>query len=126
MITREQAIYDFMSSFGIPAYAATATPDQAEMPYITYELAMGDWDNPVSMSVNLWYRTDSEAIINAKAREVDYKLSNGGQKLYFEDSGGIMRALWITKGTPFCQAVTDEDNSVKRRYFNFEMQYMNL
>lgn len=119
-MNREQALYDFMSCFGIPAYAATATPAQAEMPYITYELTVGTWDNPASMSVNLWYRTDSEAIINAKAREIGYKLSGGGQVLYFEDEGGHTRALWITKGSPWCQAVTDEDNTVKRRYFNFE------
>ena len=73
-MTPEAAIYQFMSSFGIPAYAATATPSDAEFPYITYDLVSGRWNGgEVNMPVNVWYRTESEATPNAKVREIREK-----------------------------------------------------
>lgn len=124
-MNKEAAIYDFMSSFYIPAYPSAAVPDNAAMPYITYTLVIGDFDNPVSMSANVWYRTESEAAINAKVREISKALSNGGRKLYYDDDE-CTRAVWLTKGTPWAQAVDDEDNTVKRRYLNIELKYMEL
>lgn len=121
MTTREAAIYEFLSSFGIPAYAASGTPDQAQMPYITYNLIIGDMLSPVSMEVDVWYKTDSEAVINAKVRDIEAAIKDGGKMLSY-DTGGV----WVTKGTPWCQSVTDEDNSVKRRYLNMDLQFMEL
>ena len=61
-MTPEAAVYTFLSSFGIPAYAASSVPDQATFPYLTYDLVLGEWGQPeVNMPVNVWYRTDSEA-----------------------------------------------------------------
>ena len=34
-MTPAAAIYGFMAGFGIPVYAATSVPDEAEFPYIT-------------------------------------------------------------------------------------------
>lgn len=121
MTTREGAIYDFLSSFGIPAYAATGTPDKAEMPYITYNLVIGDYTNTVSMQVDVWYRTESEAAINAKVREIEDALKAGKGNLVFDEGG-----IWVTKGNPWCQSVQDEDNTVKRRYINMDLQYLEL
>lgn len=121
MTTREAAIYQFLNGFGIPAYAASGTPDQAEMPYITYNLIIGDFTAQVSMEVDVWYKTDSEAEINAKVREIEAAVKDGGAMLVY-DTGGI----WVTKGTPWCQSVPDEDNSVKRRYINMDLDYMEL
>lgn len=124
-MNREAAIYEFMRSFGIPAYAETGVPDQAEMPYVTYSLIIGSYDNPVSMAVNVWYRTDSEAIINAKVRDIERALCNGGAAIHYETDGNT-RMVWATKGSPWAQAVQDEDNSVKRRYLNIDLQFMEL
>lgn len=121
MTTREAVIYEFMSSFGIPAYTASATPTQAEMPYITYSLAIGDFENEVSMNANLWYRTESEKEPNAKVRDIESTMGAGGKLLTYD--GG---AVWIKKGNPWCQSVADEDSSVKRRYINFDLQYIEL
>lgn len=121
MKTREAAIYSFFAGFGIPAYAASATPDNAEMPYITYELAIGDFYDEVTIPANLWYYTESEAEPNAKVREIEDVLGTGGKLLTYD--GG---AVWIKRGQPWCQSVKDEDNAVKRRYLNFDLDYMEL
>lgn len=120
-MTPEAAIYEFMSSFGIPAYAATATPSDAEFPYITYDLVLGEWgDGEVNMPVNVWYRTDSEALPNAKVREIAKALGIGGVQVPCD--GGT---LWLKKGSPWAQAmrVEGEDDKIKRRYVNVNIEH---
>lgn len=121
-MTPEAAIYQFMAGFGIPAYAATATPDDAVMPYITYDLVMGGWElGEVNIPVNVWYRTTGEAEPNAKVREIARELGIGGVTLPCD--GGF---VWLKKGSPWAQVmrVEGEDENVKRRYVNVNAEFM--
>lgn len=121
-MTPEAAIYQFMSGFKIPAYAATSTPSDAQFPYITYDLVLGEWlQGEVNMPVNVWYRTDSESQPNAKVREMSKALGDGGVTIPCD--GGI---LWLKKGTPWAQAVRveGEDDKIKRRYVNVNVEYL--
>jgi hypothetical protein len=121
-MTPEAAVYTFLSSFGIPAYAASSVPDQATFPYLTYDLVLGEWGQPeVNMPVNVWYRTDSEALPNAKVREISKAIGMGGVLLHCD--GG---ALWLKKGSPWAQAMTieGEDEKVKRRYININIEFL--
>ena len=123
-MTPEAAVYTFLSSFGIPAYAASSVPDQATFPYLTYDLVLGEWGQPeVNMPVNVWYRTDSEALPNAKVREISQAIDMGGVTLPCD--GGM---LWVKKGSPWAQAVTveGEDEKVKRRYVNIDIEYLTI
>ena len=123
-MTPEAAVYTFLSSFGIPAYAASSVPDQATFPYLTYDLVLGEWGQPeVNMPVNVWYRTDSEALPNAKVREIGERSGMGGVLLHCD--GGV---LWVKKGSPWAQAVTveGEDEKVKRRYVNIDIEYLTI
>ena len=121
-MTPEAAVYTFLSSFGIPAYAASSVPDQATFPYLTYDLVLGEWGQPeVNMPVNVWYRTDSEALPNAKVREISKAIGMGGVTLPCD--GGM---LWVKKGSPWAQAMTveGEDEKVKRRYININIEFL--
>lgn len=123
-MTPEAAIYTFLNGFGIPAYASSSVPDRAEFPYITYDLVLGEWGQPeVNMPVNVWYRTDSEALPNAKVREISQAIGMGGVTLPCD--GGM---LWVKKGSPWAQAVTveGEDEKVKRRYVNINIEYLTI
>lgn len=123
-MTPEAAIYDFFSGFGIPAYASTSVPDEAEFPYITYDLVVGGWGSGESMlTANVWYRTDSEAVPNAKVREIGYAIGLSGVTLRCD--GGM---LWLKRGTPWAQAVnvSGEDEKVKRRYLNIDIEYLTI
>lgn len=120
-MTPEAAVYNFLSGFGIPAYAATSTPSDAEFPYLTYDLVLGEWnDGEVNMPVNVWYRTDSEAIPNAKVREMRQAIGIGGVQVPCD--GGV---LWIKRGSPWAQVmrVEGEDEKVKRRYVNINLEF---
>jgi len=123
-MTPEAAIYKFFSGFDIPAYASTSVPDEAAFPYITYDLVVGDWGSGESMlTANVWYRTDSEAIPNAKVREIGYAIGMSGVTLRCD--GGM---LWLKRGTPWAQAVnvSGEDEKVKRRYLNIDIEYLTI
>lgn len=118
----EAAIYGFLNGFSIPAYASASVPDQAQFPYITYDLVLGEWgQGEVNMPVNVWYRTESEAQPNAKVREIGERIGMGGVLLHCD--GGV---LWVKKGSPWAQAVTveGEDEKVKRRYVNINIEYL--
>lgn len=120
-MTPEAAIYQWLNGFGIPAYAATATPSEAAFPYITYDLVLGEWgQGEVNMPVNVWYRTDSEAQPNAKVRELSKALGAGGVQIACD--GGT---LWLKKGSPWAQAmrVEGEDDKIKRRYVNINVEW---
>ena len=126
-VTPEAAIYHWLSGFGVPAYASTSTPDEddeewAGYPYITYDLVVGDWgQGEANMAVNLWDRTDSEARLNAKVREMRESLKHGGVQLRCD--GG---AVWLKQGSPWAQSVRveGEDEKVKRRYVNVNVEYL--
>ena len=119
-MTPEAAIYQFLSGFAIPAYAESSVPDQAAFPYLTYQPVMGEWEQgEVNMTVDVWYRTDSEAIPNAKVREISQAIGLGGVTIPCD--GGM---LWLKRGRPWAQAVTvdGEDEKVKRRLLNVSIE----
>lgn len=121
-MTPEAAIYTFLSSFGMPAYASSSVPDRAEFPYITYDSVIGEWnEGEVNLAVNVWYKTESEAIPNSKAREIGSRIGMGGITLACDN--GI---LWLKKGSPWSQAVIvdGEEEWVKRRLLNISIETM--
>lgn len=119
-MTPAAAVYDFMAGFGIPAYAATSVSDDADFPYITYELSVDDfWGGEVAFAMDIWYRGDSEAGPNAKARELSKALI--GCKCIPCDGGGII----LKKGSPFCQSMGDPaDDKIKRRHINLTAEFI--
>lgn len=119
-MTAEVALYEFFNSFDIPAYPETSVPDDAGYPYITYSFAVSSLDDAETyLTVNVWYKTESERIPTAKAIEIGNAIGRTGNVLKI-DNGYI----WLKRGEPFCQNVIDEDNSIKRRYLNVIAEYL--
>lgn len=94
MTQTAKALYDFWSGFGIPAYADDAVPDNAQMPYITYELQFPDWRQEVACSARLWYRSRSFVGISAKLDQIcqvidpgaSVKTTSGSVKIFWDDN----------------------------------------
>lgn len=121
-MTPEAALYQFLSGFQIPAYVATATPSEADFPYLTYTPVEGDWDSgEVAVQANLWYRTESEALPNSKVRDISRAIGRGGVTVPCDDG-----MLWIKRGSPWAQTVRvdGEDEKIKRRYLNLSIEYL--
>lgn len=119
-MTKAAALHAFFNSFGIPFYTTTSVPNDVIFPWGTYELITSAWEEgEVGMTVNLWYRTESEAIPNAKAEEISADIGLGG-KIIPCDGG----AIWLKRGSPWCQSLRDEtDPMIKRRYINVSAEY---
>ena len=53
MTTKAATVHSFLAGFGIPAYAATSVPDDAEFPYLTYYLVDGAWGDAAIPAASL-------------------------------------------------------------------------
>ena len=122
-MTKEQALYQFFNSFGIVGYRNTSVPDDVIFPYLTYDAPISSFEeDPVSITLNLYYYTDSEANPDAKAEEIRQRIGMGGVLLNCD--GG---AIWLKWGVPWCQSLVDDTNrNIKRRYINITAEYLTL
>ena len=122
-MTKEAALYNFWSMFGLPAYEENSVPsgeDGAEFPYITYQVVTDSFGNDVAMAGSVWYRSTSWKEANAKAQEISNVLGSGGVTLACD--GGI---IWLRRGVPFAQSMGDEsDDLIKRKYLNITAEFI--
>ena len=114
----EQAIHSFWSSFGLTAYDENTVPDNADLPRITYSLSKAYFDEPVMLSASLWYKSTSWAEILQKVGQIGYTIGLGGKVLITDDG-----YIWLKRGVPFAQRMSDEDDSIRRIYLNIEVEY---
>ena len=119
-MTKNKALYAWFNEF-MPFYRASAVPDDVVMPYGTYEYIDSAFDlGEVGLTVNLWFRTESEAIPDEKAQELSERIGYGGVTIPCDEG-----YIWLKRGSPFCQSLTYEnDPAIKRRYINITAEYL--
>ena len=115
----EQAIHNFWSSFGIPAYDENSVPDDANLPYITYSISFDGFDYAVNMTASVWYRSNLWSEVTDKAKQICNKITDGGIMLK-TDNGRV----WLRKSTPVYYRVGEEDKAIKRIRFNVAAEYI--
>lgn len=114
------SIYSFFNSFGIPFYVNTNVPNDAKYPYGTYENVTGSEFDEASVTVRLFYYSTKESEINDMAEKISKKIGYGGTQIPCENG-----CIWVTKGTPFCQAVSDDsDTNIKSRYILVNLEFL--
>lgn len=125
VVTPEAAIYAFLSGFGMPAYMESSVPDQESsqwqgFPYLTYSIVKPDLFERATITVNLWYKTSSEAIPNAKVREIGQAIPQRALVPIACDGGAIL----IGRGSPWAQSVevSGEEDMIKRRRLNLTVE----
>lgn len=107
---KSQAINTFWNSFGIPAFDQYTVPDEASMPYITYEASLDAVGMDAPMTASLWYRSSSWEAISQKAEEISSRIS---YSYYIKAiDGGYMV---IKRGNVFAQRMSDPDDPDVRR-----------
>ena len=114
-----QAIQSFWSSYDLPAYDEQDLPDDAKMPYITYNASVDNIGNNLVHSGSLWYRSGSWKDISLKCAEIADDIGYGFKTIKVD--GGYM---YIRRGTPFAQRMKDEDDKVKRIYINIQAEFL--
>ena len=119
-MTKNKALFAWFNEF-MPFYRASAVPDDVVMPYGTYEYIDSAFDaGEVGLTVNMWFRTESEAIPDEKAQELSKRIGYSGVTIPCNEG-----YIWLKRGSPFCQSLTYEnDPAIKRRYINITAEYL--
>lgn len=124
-MTKLQAIHDFFSSFGLPAYEEHSVPayqDAAQTvetapPYITYQLAVSSFPGePVAITADIWDLSESFTALEQYADRIRRKVVPFCRIVC--DDGYIL----VTMGSPFTSYLADGD--VKRAYMNLEFHFI--
>lgn len=120
---KEQALYSFWSGFNLPAFDERTVPtgkDSPVMPYITYETSTDNIGEQVALTASIWYRSTSWVQVTNKLHEIEECIGYGG-KIIKIDNG----YLYITRGRPFAQRMSDDtDGSVRRIIVNIMVEYL--
>lgn len=120
-MSKASALYTWFSGFGITAYEESNVKANPTFPYLTYTYATGDFDSgEVPIVVNLWYRTESNVTIDAKAEQIYDAIGRGGVMVPVSNG-----AIWLKRGSPFCQALSEpSDANIRRRYINITAEFL--
>ena len=122
-MTKAEAIQQFWASFGLRAYDAYTVPTgehAPEPPYITYTVQTDSLGAILTLTGSLWYRSSSWKDISDKADEIAEYIGYGYKKI--EVDGGY---LWITKGQPFAQRMSEpEDDMIRRIYIMLNAEFL--
>lgn len=120
MANKAQALYQFWNSFGWAAYDEDSVPDDAVMPYITYNTMQDMIDSDLSLSASLWYESTSWTQITQKADQIAQQIIVNHKPIPLTGGG----YLWIKKGDPFMQRVRDENSKVRHIFINYFAEYL--
>lgn len=120
-MNKAQALNQFWNSFGWPAYDDASVPEGVADKHISYSVAYGEFEAPVALTANLWDRSYSWEAVSLLADTIFATIGYGGVIVPFD--GG---KIWIKRGAPFAQRVTDEVDTIRRIYINIEAEFMEV
>lgn len=116
---KAQALNTFWNGFKLVAYDENSVPNDAALPYITYSVAEGVFNNVVPLMASIWYRGTGWAEITNKAEEIVNVIGIGGITVPYDNG-----ALWITAGNPLIQRMSDPDDTIRRILINVNVEYV--
>lgn len=119
---KAQALHNFWSSFGLPAYDENTVPENAPERYITYNVSTDSIDNVVNLYGNIWdVNTTSWEFVSQKAEQIAQYLVTKNPVSFGIDNG----RLYLAKGTPFAQRMSDPSSDrVRRIYINIQAEFL--
>lgn len=117
-----QAQQNLWESFGLPAYDELNVPDDAKMPYITYEAVAGNMGAATQVAVNLWYRSNRWDTISQKAQQIATAIDNMVSSVKID--GGRMKVR-LPDGTPWGSRMDEpNDSGVRRIRIAVEIEFL--
>ena len=106
----------------LAAYPSASVPDDAVLPYLTYDTAYSSWElAPVAVTVNLWFHTSSVDVPDAAARELSKAVGYAGARIPC-DNGYI----WLKRGAPFSKTLPIEDPNLKLCHINLTAEFLTV
>ena len=120
MINTAQALYQFYSSFGIPAYTTDTVPDDAQLPYITYNLTETEPLQSATHYAQVWYKSTSNAALFAKVDQIKAAIGEG---ILIPCTGGYVS---LRPASPYVQMMTDAVPEIRYAYINLQINCYHL
>jgi len=117
-----EALDQFWNIFQWPAYDENTVPpppNTPALPYITYGAAYANFDEPCALHIDLWDKGSSWTNVTRKMTEINRTIGAGGKMLRY-DGGHI----WIKRGIPFAQRMSDPNPEIRRIYINIEAEFI--
>lgn len=115
----------FWEQFGWPAYDESTIPEKGEntavLPYITYMEVEDEFNHPVYPNASLWDYGTSWERISKKADEIANAIGLGGQ--VHRLNNGL---VWVQRGHPFAQRVSDDNDMIRRIILNIELEFLTV
>lgn len=106
----------------MPAYDEKTVPDDAVMPYITYEAVAGNLGAATQVAVNLWYRSNAWADISKKAQQIATAIDELPPSIKINDGRMMVR---LPDGTPWGTRMDDpNDSGVRRIRIAVEIEFL--
>lgn len=121
-MNKAQALQQFWSSFNLLAIDEQSAYDEGmELPskYITYEVQMSNFGEPLQLSASLWYYSTSWMEITQKVNEIAESIGYGGKMIKVD--GGY---VWIKLGRPFAQRMSAEQENFRRYVLNISVDFL--
>lgn len=116
-----QGLDTFWNSFGIPAYDENSVPEDAELPYITYEASIGSFEDVVPLTASVWYYGTSWVDVSNKVDEISRRLNgwyiqrlSDTQYIYFKKNQAGL----------FAQRVADPNVLIKRIRLSISAEFL--
>lgn len=117
---KQEALYKFWhEATGLTAYEENSIPDDAQLPYCTYQTILDSLDYALFPLGHVWMRTVSWEALDAVQKRIEAYIGKG---ITIEMNEGY---LFICKGSPFAQRETDEnDSSIKGYLLNIQAEFL--
>ncbi len=117
---KQQALNKFWSeATGLPAYEENSIPENAQLPYCTYQTIIDGLEYAVFPLGHIWMRSVSWNALDALQRRIESFIGMG--RIIKMDEG----RLFICKGSPFAQRERDEeDSSIKGYLINIQAEFL--
>lgn len=123
MADKWQAQQEFWSSFGLTAYDELTVPDDAVMPYLTYEAVSGNLWAKTQVSASIYYRSNSWAEISRKADYIAQRIS-ADERPAIRIDNGFMK-IRLPNGMPFAQRMDEpNDKQVRRIILTVDIEFL--
>lgn len=111
------ALNDFFSGFGIPAYPENKVPHRAVLPYLTVQTVIPKgYAETAFFHARLWYPSDGGK--RPLLRKIDELRAALGDGLTIECEGG---AVLLCAVDPWAQPMDDPAETYLCQYLNFEV-----
>lgn len=108
----------YWSSFGMPAYQELTVPDDAKMPYITYQTANGQLNGVVNVSASVYYKGTSWTAIMQEVSQMEKVID---RQIVID--GGIMKVRKPLSN--FAQPMSEAgDTKIRRILLTVEIEFL--